>query len=112
MRRERATLARRSDEIMNTSGPPRRAGAKYDRGCPKWRDGWTEPFDADEDGRVQLAKMIEQQIDSIGFALACDFLKVTSFTNSSKPDVHIKEIFAQLGLSHSKDDVEAFRAVS
>ena len=73
--------------------------------------GWVEPFDVDEDGRVQVATTIAQQIDGIGFALACDFLKEVGFTSFSKPDVHIKEIFSQLGLSQSKDDVEVFRAV-
>lgn len=72
---------------------------------------WAEPFDADEEGRVQLATMIARQVDGIGFALACDFLKETGFTTFSKPDVHIKEIFAQLGLSRSKDDIEVFKAV-
>jgi hypothetical protein len=71
---------------------------------------WVEPFDLDEDGRVQIAIQIARQIDGIGFALACDFLKGVGFTNFSKPDVHIKEIFAQLGLAQSKDDIEVFRA--
>src|SRR5205823_1404146 len=72
---------------------------------------WVEPFDLGEDGRVQIANEIARQIDGIGFALACDFLKEIGFTNFSKPDVHIKEIFSQLGLSRSKDDVEVFKAV-
>jgi hypothetical protein len=72
---------------------------------------WAEPFDADEDGRVQLATTIARQIDGIGFALASDFLKEIGFTNFSKPDVHIKEIFSQLGLSATRDDVEVFKAV-
>jgi hypothetical protein len=73
--------------------------------------GWAEPFDADEGGRVQLATTIARQVDGVGFALACDFLKAIGFTTFSKPDVHIKEIFSQLGLSQSKDDVEVFKAV-
>ncbi len=72
---------------------------------------WVTPFDADEDGRVQVAKMIAQRVDGIGFALACNFLKDVGFTNFSKPDVHIKAIFSQLGLSKSADDVEVFKAV-
>lgn len=73
--------------------------------------GWVEPFDLDEDGRIEVATKIARQIDGIGFALACDFLKEVGFTNFSKPDVHIKEIFSQLGLSGSKDDIEVFKAV-
>ena len=70
-----------------------------------------EPFDRNEDRRIEVATKIARQIDGIGFALACDFLKEVGFTNFSKPDVHIKEIFSQLGLSGSKDDVEVFKAV-
>ena len=73
---------------------------------------WVEPFDRNEDRRIEVATKIARQIDGIGFALACDFLKEVGFTNFSKPDVHIKEIFSQLGLSQSKDDVEVFKAVS
>lgn len=73
--------------------------------------GWVEPFDVDEDGRIEVATKIARQIDGIGFALACDFLKEIGFTNFSKPDTHIKEIFFQLGLSQSKEDVKVFRAV-
>jgi hypothetical protein len=72
---------------------------------------WVEPFDLDEDRRIEVATKIARQIDGIGFALACDFLKEVGFTNFSKPDVHIKEIVSQLELSWSKDDVEVFRAV-
>jgi hypothetical protein len=72
---------------------------------------WGEPFDVAEEDRVQIATEIARQIDGIGFALACDFLKGVGFTNFSKPDVHIKEIFTQLGLSATRDDVEVFKAV-
>ena len=72
---------------------------------------WVEPFDRDEAERIRVATEIARQVDGVGFALACDFLKEVGFTNFSKPDVHIKEIFLQLGLSRSKDDLEVFRAV-
>jgi len=72
---------------------------------------WVEPFDQYEDRRIELATIIASQIDGIGFALACDFLKEVGFTNFSKPDVHIKEIFSQLGLSATKNDIEVFKAV-
>lgn len=72
---------------------------------------WVEPFDLNEEGRVQIAGEIARQVDGVGFALACDFLREVGFTNFCKPDVHIKEIFSQLGLSQSKEDVEVFKAV-
>ena len=72
---------------------------------------WVEPFDRDEGGRVEIANRIANKVDGVGFALACDFLKEVGFTNFSKPDVHIKEIFSQLELAQSKDDVEVFKSV-
>ena len=72
---------------------------------------WVEPFDLDEERRIEVAAKIAGEIDGIGFALACDFLKEVGFTNFSKPDVHIKVMFLQLGLTQSKDDVDVFRAV-
>jgi hypothetical protein len=72
---------------------------------------WVEPLDFDEDRRIEAAGEIARQVDGIGFALACDFLKELGFTNFSKPDVHIKEIFSQLELSRSNDDIEVFKAV-
>jgi hypothetical protein len=72
---------------------------------------WVEPFDLDEAGRVQIAGEIARRIDGMGFALTCDFLKEVGYTNFSKPDVHIKEIFSQLGLCRSRDDIEVFKAI-
>jgi hypothetical protein len=72
---------------------------------------WVEPFDLNEEGRVQITGEIARQVDGVGFALASDFLREVGFTNFSKPDVHIKEIFSELGLSATKDDIEMFKAV-
>jgi hypothetical protein len=89
------------------------SGAAFLAGFPDVRAfyAWVEPFDADEERRIEVATKIAHQIEGIGFALACDFLKEVGFTDFSKPDVHIKEIFAQLGLSQSKEDIEVFKAV-
>lgn len=72
---------------------------------------WVEPFNVDEDSRIEVAIRIARRINGIGFALACDFLKEVGFSHFSKPDVHIKEIFSQLGLSATTGDVEVFKAV-
>lgn len=45
-----------------------------------------------------LPMLISYEIDGIGFALACDFLKELGYCQYGKPDTHIKDIFIALGL--------------
>ncbi|HKP54947.1 MAG TPA: hypothetical protein VJ183_20115 [Chloroflexia bacterium] len=73
---------------------------------------WVERFDADESKRSTLPMEIAREVHGIGFGLACDFIKELGFYNFSKPDVHIKAIFAELGLSGSTNDYDVFAAVS
>lgn len=68
-------------------------------------------FYHDEYTRVALPLLLSQEIDGIGFALACDFLKENGYPEFAKPDVHIKKIFNGLGLSDSNDDYEVFKDV-
>ncbi|MHC1761326.1 MAG: hypothetical protein AB9917_17800 [Negativicutes bacterium] len=44
--------------------------------------------------------IMAEEIYGIGYSLACDFLKELGFINYGKPDVHICQIFAGLGLCH------------
>lgn len=60
--------------------------------------------------RVALPLLIDEKINGIGFALACDFLKELGFTSYSKPDVHIKDVFSALELSGT-DNLSVFEAV-
>jgi hypothetical protein len=72
---------------------------------------WLKAFDRDVDWHLEAATRIASQGDGKEFALACGFLKEVGVTNLGKPNVHIKEVFSQIGLSWSKDNVEEFRAI-
>jgi hypothetical protein len=73
---------------------------------------WVRVFDADDRKRVALPMLLSQEIDGFGFALACDFLKELGFLNFAKPDVHVKAIVRDLGLSApTANDYAVFKAV-
>jgi hypothetical protein len=74
---------------------------------------WVDLFDEDERARPALPLLLAQEIEGVGFALACDFIMGLGYENFSKPDVHVKEIFWALGLSpFGTSDYEVFRAVA
>lgn len=68
---------------------------------------WVDLFDRDPLTRAALPLMIAQEVDGIGFALACDFLKEIGCVSFPKPDVHLRDIFTGLGLCepHPEDYV-------
>ena len=68
-------------------------------------------YDENPNTRPDLPHLLSDEVFGFGFALACDFLKELGFSSYSKPDVHLSEIFAGLGLS-SKAPIDVFRAVS
>lgn len=72
---------------------------------------WVKLFDNDDRTRPALPMLLSYEIDGLGFALACDFLKELGYVDFGKPDVHLKEIFSALGLSRSKGDYDVFKAI-
>jgi hypothetical protein len=60
--------------------------------------------------RMALPLLIEKKISGIGFALACDSLKELGYLDYPKPDVHIKEVFYQIGVAE-KDDIAVFEVI-
>lgn len=60
--------------------------------------------------RMSLPLLISSKIRGIGFALACDFLKELGYVNYPKPDVHIIDIFTDLGLTDN-NPINVFEAV-
>jgi len=54
--------------------------------------------------------LLEKEIFGLGFALSCDFIKELGYTEYPKPDVHIKDIFYEFGLSEDSD-YSAYKAV-
>jgi len=91
------------------------SGARFLSGFSSAEDfyGWVDFFDEDERARPALPLLLAQEIEGIGFALACDFLKELGYENFSKPDVHVKEIFWATGLSPlGTSDYEVFKDVA
>jgi hypothetical protein len=68
-------------------------------------------FDRDDRTRPSLPMLLSHEIDGFGFPLACDFLKEIGYLKFGKPDVHVKKIFFELGLTKSKDDYKVFKAI-
>lgn len=74
--------------------------------------GWIDIFDKDERTRPALPMLLSCEIEGIGFALACDFLKELGYVNFAKPDSQIREIFIGVALCHPKvSDYQLFKAV-
>jgi hypothetical protein len=74
---------------------------------------WVDLFDEDERARPALPLLVSQEIEGVGFALACDFIMGLGYENFCKPDVHLKEIFWAIGLSpFGTSDYEVFRVVA
>lgn len=72
---------------------------------------WVDFFDKDERARPALPMLISNEIEGIGFALACDFLKEMGYLNFGKPDVHLKKIFMALSLCSDDSDYTIFKTI-
>jgi hypothetical protein len=59
---------------------------------------WANHLYDDKRSIAALPLIVKEEIDGIGYPLACDFLKEMGFTNYGKPDVHVVEIFEGIGL--------------
>lgn len=62
--------------------------------------GFVERFNYNRLTRMALPLLISTKIRGIGFALACDTLKELGYLSYPKPDVHLIEVFSQIGLSN------------
>ena len=67
-------------------------------------------FDYNDLSSAALPLILEKEVYGLGFPLACDFLKELGYTQYSKPDVHIKEIFHSFGFCEN-NDYDAYKAV-
>jgi hypothetical protein len=73
---------------------------------------WVDFFDADNRARAALPMLLDNEIQGVGFALACDFLKELGYVNFAKPDVHIRDIFTGLNLCpEGATNYQIFKAV-
>ena len=74
-------------------------------------DKFAKSFFRNEFIIAALPMLLEKEIFGFGFPLACDFLKELGYVQYGKPDVHIKDIFYELGLVNSRDDYEVFKTI-
>jgi hypothetical protein len=64
---------------------------------------WADSLYENEHSRPALPMLIQSEIEGMGYALACDFLKELGYDKYGKPDVHLKEIFSGIGLCRPND---------
>jgi hypothetical protein len=73
---------------------------------------WADFFDQDDRARPALPMLLAREIEGLGFALSCDFLKELGYASYAKPDVHVSEIFGALQLCPpGSDDYDVFKAI-
>lgn len=73
---------------------------------------WVRFFDRDDRARPALPMLLMNEIYGLGFATACDFLKEIGYVKFGKPDVHLKDIFMELGLCDNRGDYHVLKAIS
>ncbi len=61
-------------------------------------DTFVKRFDYNSMSKMALPLLIQAKIRGIGFALACDALKELGYTDYSKPDVHLIDVFYKAGI--------------
>lgn len=74
-------------------------------------------FDIDDEKRIYLALLLDNEIHGYGFALACDFLKENCNEKYIKPDTHIIKLFTnsyiveKLDIKISKETMEKAKEI-
>lgn len=75
-------------------------------------DSFVRSFAYNDYTKASLPMLLSREIKGYGFALACDFLKETGYSDYGKPDIHLKDIFVGINLVDTSDDLEVFRMIS
>ena len=73
-------------------------------------DTFVKRFDYNATSRMALPLLIQAKIRGIGFALACDALKELGYTDYSKPDVHLIEVFQGAGICEG-NQISVYEAI-
>ncbi|MFA7709449.1 MAG: hypothetical protein WCX82_04935 [archaeon] len=74
-------------------------------------DKFIKTFSLNKYTKAALPMILSKEIEGLGFALACDFLKELGYREYPKPDVHLIEIFYELGLSATKNDYDVYKKI-
>lgn len=59
---------------------------------------FVECFSYNDLTKVSLPMLMEHELSGLGFALCCDFLKELGYYDYCKPDVHMIDVFSEIGL--------------
>lgn len=110
--------------IFKVSNPenPRNSWLKFSKGIisgskflSNFKDGFefdnfVKKFDDNQEELIKLPIYLKNNIFGLGFALSCDFLKELGYTNYPKPDVHLMDVFHNIGIS-KYDQYENYRKI-
>src|SRR3989338_7919627 len=55
--------------------------------------------------------LLASEVDGLGFALSCDFLKELGYRDYPKPDVHLIKIFHELGLCETSNPYDVYKSI-
>ncbi len=67
-------------------------------------------FSYNESTAAALPMLLSKEIYGMGFALGCDFLKELGYDQYPKPDIHLIDIFSELGLS-DRNEFNCYKAI-
>lgn len=76
---------------------------------------FADSYVSDFDKRFDFPSVVAEQVEGLGYALACDFMLGLGYAEFGKPDVHVKHILWDLGLLKTKRiegqaaDIESLR---
>ena len=74
-------------------------------------DNFVRTFSFNKFTKAALPMLLANEIDGLGFALACDFLKELGYRDYPKPDVHLIKIFYELGLCDSTNPYDIYKSI-
>lgn len=73
-------------------------------------DQFVNRFIYNESTAAALPMLLSKEIYGLGFALGCDFLKELGYDQYPKPDIHLIDVFSELGLS-DRDEYNCYKSI-
>lgn len=73
-------------------------------------DQFVNCFTYNESTSAALPMLLSKEIYGLGFALGCDFLKELGYDQYPKPDIHLIDVFSELGLS-DRDEYNCYKSI-
>lgn len=73
-------------------------------------DQFVNLFTYNESTSAALPMLLSREIYGLGFALGCDFLKELGYDQYPKPDIHLIDVFSELGLS-DRNEYNCYKSI-